>query len=89
MTRKQINLSMIENLEQKRKDKGLSREKLAALAGVTSQTIWRIENGLNTTIKTHNKIIHALENYKGDENFTDNSDTHIPVSGSDYVVVIN
>lgn len=89
MTRKQINLSMIENLEQRRKDKGLSREKLAALAQVTSQTIWRIENGLNTTMKTHNKIIQALENYKGDENTLDTSDSHIPVSGSDYVVVIN
>lgn len=89
MTRKQINLSMIENLEQRRKDKGLSREKLAALAQVTSQTIWRIENGLNTTMKTHNKIIQALENYKGDENTTYTSDSHIPVSGSDYVVVIN
>lgn len=80
---------MIENLEQERKNKGLSRDKLAALSGVTSQTIWRIENGLNTTIKTHNKILNALQNYKGDENTIDCGEPHIPVSGTDYVVVVN
>lgn len=80
---------MVENLEQRRKDKGLSREKLAALASVTSQTIWRAENGLNITLKTANKIINALENYKGDENTIDSLDHHIPVSGTDYVVVVN
>lgn len=78
---------MIENLEQERKKKGLSRDKLAALAGVTSQTIWRIENGLNTTIKTHNKILNALQNYN--ENTTDSGEPFIPVSGTDYVVVVN
>lgn len=87
--KKKNNLSMTENLEQRRKDKGLSREKLAALASVTSQTIWRAENGLNITLKTANKIINALENYKGDENNADSLDHHIPVSGNDYVVVVN
>lgn len=80
---------MIENLEQKRKDKGLSREKLAAIAGVTAQTIWRIENGMNTTMKTHNKIIQALQNYTQDVTINDSDSVHIPVSSSDYVVVIN
>jgi len=80
---------MIENLEQKRKDKGLSREKLAAIAGVTAQTIWRIENGMNTTIKTHNKILNALENYTQNDTNIHTDSVHIPVSGSDYVVVVN
>ena len=52
-----------ENVRRIRKNKDLSQDKLAKLAGITLTTLVKIESGTNDnpTIKTLKKIAEALE----------------------------
>jgi transcriptional regulator with XRE-family HTH domain len=52
-----------ENVRRIRKNKDLSQDKLAKLAGITLTTLVKIESGTNDnpTIKTLKKIADALE----------------------------
>lgn len=50
-------------IKEQRLSKGLTREKLAQLSGVTHQTIWRAEKTGHITYQTYLKIQNALNNY--------------------------
>jgi predicted transcriptional regulator len=52
-----------ENLKKKRKELGLSREKLAHLAGVTMQLVYRAEKTGQIYMTSYFKIHDVLENY--------------------------
>ena len=52
-----------EKLRQLRDSKGISRETLSKLAGVTMQTIFRAETGGNINLNNYLKIIKTLESY--------------------------
>lgn len=54
--------SIAQNIKQKRKEQGLSQDKLSKLAGVAYNTIVKIESGENSnpTIITLQKIAKAL-----------------------------
>jgi transcriptional regulator with XRE-family HTH domain len=54
---------MKEQLKALRTVKGLSREKLANLCGLTSQTIFRAETSGKITLNNYEKILNALNNY--------------------------
>jgi transcriptional regulator with XRE-family HTH domain len=54
---------MKEQLKSLRTVKGLSREKLANLCGLTSQTIFRAEKSGKITLNNYEKILNALNNY--------------------------
>lgn len=56
-------MSIANNLKKIRAEKGLSLEKVARLAGLSLNTIVKIENGANKnpTIDTLSKIAKALE----------------------------
>jgi transcriptional regulator with XRE-family HTH domain len=57
-----------DRLRAKRVEKGLSRDKLAALAGVTSQLIYRAERDGKIYMTSYLKIVEVLDNYrKGSE----------------------
>lgn len=45
-----------------RTERGLSREKLAHMAGVTSMTIYRAETKGNITYNNYMKILNTLKN---------------------------
>jgi len=49
-----------ERIEELRKDKNLTQEKLAEKAGLHRAYFWDIENGRNISIKTIYKISQAL-----------------------------
>ena len=49
-----------ESLRQRRQDAGLSADQLGAKAGVSGETIRRIERGISTTPGTQRKIDQAL-----------------------------
>ena len=57
------NNKIAENLKKLRAKKELSLEKIARLAGLSLNTIVKVENGVNTnpTIETLSKIAKALE----------------------------
>jgi len=48
-------------IEELRKKKGLTQEKLAEIAGLHRSYFWDIEQGRNISIKTAYKIAKALE----------------------------
>lgn len=54
---------MTDVIKELRTTKGLSREKLAQLCGLTGQTIYRAEKTGNITLKNYEKIMNALKNY--------------------------
>mgnify|MGYP001619576277 CR=1 FL=1 len=49
-----------QRIEELRKEKGLTQEKLAEKAGLHRAYFWDIENGRNISIKTAYKISKAL-----------------------------
>jgi len=55
--------TIAKNIRQKRKELGLSQDKLSKLAGVAYNTIVKIESGENSnpTIETLQKIAKALD----------------------------
>lgn len=57
-----------EDLKKEREAKGLSRERLAALSGLTSQTIYRAETTGKITFDNYLRIINALKNYVATNN---------------------
>ena len=57
-------------LQGRREEIGLSREQLAARAGVTGETIRRIESGIKTTATTKRKIDAALALGPDDDRFS-------------------
>ncbi|MFW9875281.1 MAG: helix-turn-helix domain-containing protein [Candidatus Thorarchaeota archaeon] len=61
MSSKKIS-SIAQNIKHKRRDLGLSQDKLSKLAGVAYNTIVKIESGenLNPTVQTLRKIALAL-----------------------------
>ena len=63
-----------EDLKKEREAKGLSRERLAALSGLTSQTIYRAETTGKITFDNYLRIINALKNYVATNN-TNQPDT--------------
>lgn len=58
-----LNNKIAQNLKKLRAKKELSLEKIARLAGLSLNTIVKVENGVNTnpTIETLTKIAKALE----------------------------
>lgn len=54
---------MKELIKDLRTMKGLSREKLAQLCGLTGQTIYRAEKTGKITLNNYEKIIKALHDY--------------------------
>jgi len=62
MSSKKI-LSIAQNIKQKRKELGLSQDKLSKLADVAYNTVVKIESGENSnpTIETLRKIAAALK----------------------------
>lgn len=56
------NTNLAKNVEQLRKQKGLSQEKLARLADVANNTIIKIESGENNnpTLETLRKVAEAF-----------------------------
>lgn len=50
-------------IKELRTAKGLSREKLAQLCGLTGQTIYRAEKTGKITLNNYEKIINALKHY--------------------------
>lgn len=53
---------LAQNIKKHRKKKGISQDKLSKLAGVTYNTVIKIESGatLNPRVKTLNRIAKAL-----------------------------
>ena len=57
-------------LQERRQAIGLSREQLAVRAGVTGETIRRIESGIKTTATTKRKIDAALAQGPEEDRFS-------------------
>lgn len=63
-----VDILIKDRLRAKRLEKGLSRDKLAALAGVTTQLIYRAEKDGKIYLTSYLKIAEVLEHYrKGSE----------------------
>lgn len=59
---KQFQLSLIETLKAVRKQSGMSHEQVALKAGISRQTMGKIESGLtNPTMLTMFKIVNAMD----------------------------
>jgi len=56
-------MNLIQEISDLRKEKGISREKLAAACGLTAQTIYRAEKNGKITLTNYNKILQTLKNY--------------------------
>lgn len=56
-------MDLIQKISELRKAKGISREKLAAACGLTSQTIYRAEKTGKVTLTNYNKILQTLQSY--------------------------
>ena len=63
-----MDLIIKEELKKERESKGLSRERLAAMSGLTSQTIYRAETTGRITFDNYLRIINALKNYVNTNN---------------------
>ena len=59
---------MKEQIKSLRTVKGLSREKLANLCGLTGQTIFRAEKSGKITLTNYQKILKALNDYDTSNN---------------------
>jgi DNA-binding XRE family transcriptional regulator len=57
------NMDLIQQISDLRKEKGISREKLAAACGLTAQTIYRAEKTGKVTLTNYNKILKTLLSY--------------------------
>lgn len=55
-------MNVQKELRELRESKGLSREKLAQLCGLTSQTIYRAEKSGKITLSNYLKITETLKN---------------------------
>lgn len=66
-------------IKEQRLSKGLTREKLAQLSGVTHQTIWRAEKTEKITYQTYLKIQNALNNYLSDNSAINPVDLQVEV----------
>lgn len=58
-----MDLLIKEELKKQRESKGLSRERLAALSGLTSQTIYRAETTGKITFDNYLRILNALKSH--------------------------
>ncbi len=56
-------MDLIQQISDLRKEKNISREKLAAACGLTAQTIYRAEKTGKVTLTNYNKILQTLKNY--------------------------
>lgn len=56
----------MESIKELRIKAGLTQEKLAALTGLTTVTINRIEKSGNMRLSTYNRIINLLKSYQHD-----------------------
>ena len=56
-------MDLIEQISTLRKEKNISREKLAAACGLTAQTIYRAEKNGKITLTNYNKILQTLKSY--------------------------
>lgn len=56
-------MDLIEQISALRKEKNISREKLAAACGLTAQTIYRAEKNGKITLTNYNKILQTLKSY--------------------------
>ncbi|MBY0354190.1 MAG: helix-turn-helix transcriptional regulator [Rickettsiales bacterium] len=57
-----FSVALIETLKRERKERGLSHEKLAKLAGLSRQAIGVIESGkINPTMQTVYKLVTAMD----------------------------
>ena len=56
-------MDLIQKISELRKAKGISREKLAAACGLTSQTIYRAEKTGKVTLTNYNKILQTLQSH--------------------------
>ena len=64
---------MTEQIKTLRKQKRLSREKLASLCGVTSGTIYRAEKTGKITLSNYQKILNTLNDDHNTSNHNGNS----------------
>jgi len=58
-----MDLLIKQELKKERESKGLSRERLAAMSGLTSQTIYRAETTGKITFDNYLRILNALKSY--------------------------
>jgi len=56
-------MDLIQQISELRKEKNISREKLAAACGLTAQTIYRAEKTGKVTLTNYNKILQTLKTY--------------------------
>ena len=56
-------MDLIQQISELRKEKNISREKLAAACGLTEQTIYRAEKNGKITLTNYNKILQTLKTY--------------------------
>jgi len=56
-------MDLIQQISELRKEKNISREKLAAACGLTAQTIYRAEKNGKITLTNYNKILQTLKTY--------------------------
>jgi transcriptional regulator with XRE-family HTH domain len=56
-------MDLIQQISDLRKEKNISREKLAAACGLTAQTIYRAEKNGKITLTNYNKILQTLKTY--------------------------
>lgn len=59
-----VDILLGKRLKAKRLEKGLSRENLAFIAGVTAQLIYRAERDGKIMMTSYVKIVEALENFR-------------------------
>lgn len=55
-------MNVKEEIKKLRSERGLSREKLAQMCGLTAQTIYRAEKHGNITLTNYLKILETLKN---------------------------
>jgi len=68
-----MDLLIKQELKKERESKGLSRERLAAMSGLTSQTIYRAETTGKITFDNYLRILNALKDYGTNNNHNSNT----------------
>lgn len=59
-----VDILIGKRLRARRMEKGLSREKLAFISGVSAQLIYRAEKDGKIMVTSYVKIVEALENFR-------------------------
>ena len=70
-----MDLLIKKELKKERESKNLSRERLAAMCGLTSQTIYRAETTGKITFDNYLRILNALKDYGNSINDSNSNST--------------